>query len=186
MRADELSRARKSSFLYEFVETLLFTLLIYALIRTFLVENYRVVGHSMEPTLEDNQYLVVSKLDYRLHKPQRGDIVVFRDPHDGQRKLIKRIIGLPGEILEIRNGQVFVNSQRLAEPYITEPDHYSLPPIPIPGDSYYVLGDNRRNSSDSRNWGALPNTEIVGKAWLSYWPPRLWGLIHHEAYGDAP
>jgi len=178
--------SRKRPLFHEFVETLVLTFLIYVLIRTFLFENYRVVGHSMDPTLEDNQYLMVSKLDYRLHEPQRGDIIVFYDPHDRERKLIKRIVGLPGEILEIRNGQVFVNKRRLEEAYIVNPGHYSQPPIPIPEDSYYVLGDNRNNSNDSHNWGPLSGQEIVGKAWLTYWPPRLWGLIPHQAYGSLP
>ncbi len=185
MQATEQSRS-PGSFLREFAETILLTFLIYILVRTFLFENYRVVGHSMDPTLENDQYLMVNKLDYRLHAPQRGDIVVFRDPHDRGRKLIKRIVGLPGEILEIRSGQVFVNGRRLEEPYLADPGLSSQPPIPIPDDSYYVLGDNRSNSSDSRNWGVLPESEIVGKAWLSYWPPRRWGVILHTAYGDVP
>lgn len=185
MQADEQPRSPGSLF-REFAETILLTLLIYVLVRTFLFENYRVVGHSMDPTLENDQYLMVNKLDYRLREPQRGDIVVFRDPHDGKRKLIKRIVGLPGEILEIRSGQVFVSGRRLDEPYLADPGLSSQPPIPIPDDSYYLLGDNRNNSSDSRNWGALPKSEIVGKAWLSYWPPRLWGLIPHRAYEGTP
>jgi signal peptidase I len=140
----------------------------------------------MVPTLEDDQYLIVSKLDYRLHEPQRGDIVVFHDPNDSGRKLIKRVIGLPGELLEIKNGQVYVNDHLLQEDYIQRLGLTSRPLTPIPDGHYFFLGDNRTNSSDSRNWGALPQQEIVGKAWLSYWPPRLWGTIPDEAYGDSP
>ena len=186
MTTDEQTKPRGRSALGELVETIVFTLVIYVLVRTFLFENYRVVGHSMIPTLEDNQFLVVSKLDYRLHEPRRGDIIVFRDPRDGDRKLIKRIIGLPGETVQIQNGQVFVNDQRLNEPYIPSLGRYTQPPMPIPGTQYYVLGDNRNNSSDSHNWGTLPKEKIVGKAWLSYWPPELWGVMPHAEYSGVP
>lgn len=186
MQADEQPKSRTRSALLEFVETVLFTLLIYILVRTFLFENYRVVGRSMEPTLEDGQYLVVNKMVYRLHEPQRGDIVVFHDPRNGDRKLIKRVIGLPGEILEIKNGRVYINEQRLNESYIPNLGSSSRPPGPIPDDCYFVMGDNRNNSSDSRSWGPLPREKIVGKAWLTYWPPSRWGLILHQDYGESP
>lgn len=186
MQADEQPRSRVRSVLRELVETVLLTLLIYVLVRHFLFENYRVVGHSMDPTLENDQYLVVNKLGYRLHEPQRGDIVVFYDPRNSDRKLIKRVIGLPGEVLEIKQGQVFINEQQLDEPYIPNPGRYSVPPTPIPADHYFVLGDNRNNSSDSHNWGTLPSSKLVGKAWLSYWPPHMWGVVSHEIHGIAP
>jgi signal peptidase I len=182
MQAEEQPKSRARSALREFIETILFTLLIYFLVRTFLIENYRVVGRSMEPTLQDDQFLVVNKLVYRLHEPQRGDIIVFRDPRDGDRKLIKRVIGLPGEALEINNGQVFINERGLQEPYIQAMGQRSRPPIPIPADHYFVMGDNRNNSSDSRDWGTLPQSEIVGKAWFTYWPPSLWGVVPHEVH----
>jgi signal peptidase I len=184
MQADEQPRSRTGSALRELAETILFTLLIYLLVRSFLLENYRVVGHSMDPTLEDEQYLVVNKLGYRLNEPQRGDIVVIHDPRSSGRKLIKRVIGLPGEVVEVKSGKVFINEQPLDEPYIQGPMHYTKTPTPIPSNQYYVLGDNRNNSSDSHSWGTLPREKIVGKAWLSYWPPRLWGTIAHVAYED--
>jgi signal peptidase I len=186
MLADEQPKSSAKSALREVVETILITLLIYFLVRTFLVENYRVVGNSMVPTLENDQFLVVNKLGYHLHQPQRGDIVVFHDPRDNGRKLIKRVIGLPGETLEVRQGRVLVNNQLLEESYIKNPARYSQAPIAIPDGQFYVLGDNRNNSSDSHNWGTLRGEGIVGKAWLTYWPPRLWGVIPHEAYGDVP
>lgn len=186
MQADEQPGSRTRSALREVVETVLFTLIIYVLVRHFLFENYRVVGYSMTPTLEDDQFLVVNKLGYRLHEPQRGDIIVFRDPRNPDRKLIKRVIGLPGETLDIKQGQIFINEQPLDELYIRNPGHYSMPPTPIPPDQYFVLGDNRNNSSDSHNWGTLPIGEIIGKAWLSYWPPPLWGVVPHETYNNVP
>jgi len=187
MQAEPQQRPQQTrSALREVVETLLFTLLIYLLIRTFLFENYRVVGTSMHPTLADGEFLVVNKLGYRLHQPQRGDIIVFRDPYSPDRKLIKRVIGLPGESVEIRDGQVLINDQILDEPYLDEAGSSARAAAAIGDDEYFVLGDNRNNSSDSRSWGTLPRAGIVGKAWLSYWPPAVWGLIPHEAYGIAP
>jgi signal peptidase I len=183
---EEQGKSQAGSALREMVETILLTLLIYVLIRTFLIENYRVVGHSMVPTLKDRQFVVVNKLDYRLRDPRRGDVIVFFDPRDGDRKLIKRIVGLPGETIEIRGGQVFVNGQALDEPYIQNSGHYSQPPTPVPDGHVYVLGDNRSNSSDSHNWGTLPETKIVGRAWFSYWPPEVWGVIKHEEYALTP
>jgi signal peptidase I len=167
-------------------ETLLFTLLIYLLIRTFLFENYRVVGTSMVPTLADGQFLVVNKLGYRLHQPQRGDIIVFTDPYSPDRKLIKRLIGFPGETVEVRGGAVLINGHALDEPYLEDPGNSSRAASVLPDGEYFVLGDNRNNSSDSRSWGNLPRDRIVGKAWLSYWPPALWGLVRHETYGGVP
>lgn len=186
MQAEAQSKDRTKGALREVVETLLFTLLIYVLVRTFLFENYRVVGRSMEPALEDDQYLVVDKLSYRLHEPQRGDIIVFRDPRGDGRKLIKRVVGLPGEQVAVRNGLVLIDEVPLEEPYIADPGRYTQAELTIPGDQYFVLGDNRNNSSDSHNWGTMPSDLIIGKAWFTYWPPALWGLIPHEAYGDVP
>jgi signal peptidase I len=182
MTADQENRPRERSALWEIVETIVFTLLIYFLVRTFLFENYRVVGSSMIPTLQDDQFLVVSKLDYRLHEPRRGDIIVFRDPYNPERKLIKRIIGLPGESVEVQNGQVLVNQMPLDEPYIADLGRYNQALTPIPDGQYYVLGDNRNNSSDSHTWGLLEETKIVGKALLTYWPPELWGLLPQTVY----
>ena len=182
----EQEQPKSGSALRELLETLILTVVTYLLVRTFLFETYRVVGQSMEPTLQQDQRLIVSKLSYRLHKPQRGDIVVFHDPQDPSRNLIKRIIGLPGEIVEVRNGQVFVNEQPLDEPYLDSYNMRAEPPIPVPDGYYFVMGDNRNNSSDSRSWGALAAAKIVGKAAFTYWPVRLWGPAPHETYGAEP
>jgi signal peptidase I len=140
----------------------------------------------MRPTLHDDQFLVVNKLGYRLYEPRRGDIVVFYDPNSGDRKLIKRIIGLPGETIEFQEGRVLIGGQEVPEPYLAEPGQYSRAPSRIPEGHYFVLGDNRNNSSDSRSWGMLAGDRIVGKAWISYWPPGEWGILPHAAYGDLP
>jgi signal peptidase I len=183
MQAESQPKSRTKTALRELVETILITLVIYAVIRTFLFENYRVVGQSMDPTLADDQFLVVNKLGYRLYDPQRGDIIVFRDPRDDDRKLIKRIVGLPGETVETGNRGVFIDGELLEEPYLlASANRNDGESVSIPAEHYYVLGDNRGNSSDSRSWGTLPDDEIVGKAWLTYWPPPLWGVIPHQVY----
>ena len=96
------------------------------------------------------------------------------------------IDSVAGEVVEVQQGQVFINERPLDESYIQNPGRYSAPPTPLPEGQYYVLGDNRNNSSDSHNWGTLPRDNIVGKAWLSYWPIERWGIIPHAAYNNAP
>ena len=139
----------------------------------------------MLPTLQEEQFLVVSKLTYRLRDPERGDIIVFHHPQGGDRKLIKRVIGLPGEELEISQGQVYIDGQRLDESYLDTMGRTSRPPSLIAEDEYFVMGDNRNNSSDSRSWGTLSRGNVVGMSLVSYWPPDLWGIVPHADYGDA-
>lgn len=180
----EKQTSRTAAAIRELLETIVLTLVTYFLVRTFVFETYRVVGQSMEPTLEQDQRLIVSKLRYRLHEPQRGDIVVFNDPQDPSRNLIKRIIGLPGEVLRIEQGQVYINESLIDEPYIRSYTSYSQPPTAIPAGQYFVMGDNRNNSSDSRSWGTLPRQDIVGTASFSYWPLSDWGAVTHYRYGN--
>ncbi len=161
----------------EIVETLLLAGILYLIINTT-TGRFQVRGSSMEPTLHDGQYLVVGKVAYWLHPPERGDVIVFLPPHHPDEDYIKRVIGLPGEQVEIRRGKVFVQGVPLDEPYIGEEGFYSGTWQLGPGE-YFVLGDNRQNSSDSHNWGVLPLENIVGKAWLCYWPPEDWGLVGH-------
>jgi signal peptidase I len=170
------------SLLREIVETLLLTLLIFLLINA-LTGRFQVRGSSMEPTLQDGQYLVISKLSYWIHPPERGDVVVFRPPGNRKEDYIKRIIGLPGDKIEIRDEEIRVNGALLKEPYITDAVSYAGS-WTLAEDSYFVLGDNRRNSSDSHTWGPLPSENIVGKAWLCYWPPQAWGLVAHHTFPE--
>jgi signal peptidase I len=169
-------------------ETIILTLIIFFLIQ-IVIRNFRVVGTSMVDNLHDGQYLIIDKISYSpllretlgWTSPRHGDVVVFEPPNRPTEDYVKRIVGLPGEAIEIRNGQVLVNGQPLAEPFHPQPGSYSMPPRLVPEGHVFVLGDNRNNSNDSHNWGPLPIENIVGRAWLSYWPPDQWGVIPHDA-----
>jgi signal peptidase I len=143
------------------------------------VQNFRVEGFSMEPTLRSGQYLLVDKVSYVVGEPQRGDIVVLRFPQDPRRDFIKRVIGLPGEEVEVRGGVVYINGTALDEPYIRDRPLYAYGRKRVPDDEYFVLGDNRNNSHDSHVWDWLPKEYLIGKAWVSYWPVDTWGVLPH-------
>ena len=135
------------------------------------------VGSSMEPTLHDGQRLLTNKVVYLFHEPEMGDVIVFEPPNKQQPDYIKRIIALPGDTVEIKTGVVYVNDSPLDEPYIKDQPKYTLQPQEILEDNYFVLGDNRNNSNDSHRGWTVPHQDIVGKAWLSIWPPSRWGVI---------
>jgi len=141
------------------------------------IGSFKVYGTSMLPTIEEGEYIMVSKAAYFFGQPHRGDIIVFDSPQDTKTDLIKRIIALPGDTVEIRDDKVTVNGTTLAEPYTLEPPHYLVLPEEIPAGHYFVLGDNRNNSSDSHRGWTVPRQNIVGKAWITYWPPYRWRLI---------
>jgi signal peptidase I len=170
------------SFLREVLETILLAGIIFLVLNTT-TGRFQVRGSSMEPTLEDGQYMVVSKVVYWIHPPERGDIIVFHPPNNRSEDYIKRIIGLPGEQVRIESGTVLADSVLLEEPYIASPGFYSGV-WDLGEGEYFVLGDNRRNSSDSHAWGVFPEQDIVGKAWLCYWPPEKWGLVEHYAFSQ--
>ena len=153
------------SVLREIVDTVLLMLLIYVVTRT-LVQTFRIEGVSMEPNLHDGQYLIINKLVYHLHPPTRGDVVVFHYPRNPSRDFIKRIIGLPGENVEVRGEHIFINDEELKEPYALHQGNYAWGPQILGEDEYFVLGDNRDSSSDSHTWGPVPTDAIVGKAWI--------------------
>jgi len=167
-------------FLHEILETAIITLFVFFVLQIG-IQNYKVLGSSMEPNLHQDQYLLVNKLEYRLHPPARGDIIVFHYPNNPADDYVKRVIGLPGETVEIKDGQVFINGVPLEEPYLrgSTPSNYSGV---VPAGSVFVLGDNRGNSSDSRMWGALPYRYIVGRAVLCYWPPEQWAILPGYSY----
>ena len=160
----------------EIVETLLLTFFIFWLVNS-LVGRYRIDGNSMNPTLEDGQYLLINNLSYYLDEPERGEIIVFHHPNS-DLNLIKRVIGLPGDHVEILNERVIVNGVALTEPYIQASPNYNGS-WDVPADQYFVLGDNRNSSSDSHTWSFLPKENIVGKAMVIYWPYRDWDQVPH-------
>ncbi len=159
------------------VETVIPALLIAVAINLFLAQATQVQGQSMEPNLHTAQRLVVEKVTYHFHGPRRGDIVVIDLPEAGPDLLIKRVIGLPGEMISSQGGQVFINKVPLEEPYIHQAGGRDIPEQVIPPLHVFVMGDNRRFSNDSRNFGPVPIDEIIGRAWFSYWPLELWGPI---------
>lgn len=167
----------------ELVETVLLTLVIFFMIR-FAIENYRIEGESMEPNFRNGQFLLVNKVQYLIAPPERGDVIIFRYPLNPKKNFIKRVVGLPGEKVEIRAGKVFVNGIRVNEPYPYNFADYDYGPITIGPEEYFVLGDNRPFSSDSHSWGLLPTKDIIGKAWVSYWPSDQWGVVPDYSYAS--
>lgn len=159
------------------LETVIPALLIAVGINLFLAQATQVQGQSMEPNLHTAQRLVVEKITYRFHGPRRGDIVVIDLPEAGDDLLIKRVIGLPGETIYSQGGQVFVNKQALKEPYVLNPGGKDIPEQSIPPLHVFVMGDNRRFSNDSRNFGPVPIDKVIGRAWFSYWPLELFGPV---------
>jgi signal peptidase I len=137
----------------------------------------RVESVSMQPTLYAGNFVVVNKISYKFGQPKRGDIIVFRYPPDpAQDPYIKRVIGLPGEIVAIRDGRVYINGTKIPEPYLSAQTNQGGE-WTVPQDALFVMGDNRNNSSDSRSWGFVPLENVIGKAALVYWPPRNWEVL---------
>jgi len=167
-------------FLREFGVTLALAVVIFILLQA-VISNVVVISSSMEPSLDIGQRLIINKVAYRFHEPERGDIIVFR-LDDSKVEYIKRIIGLPGETVEIKEETIYINGSKLDEPYIEDPPMYTLSQRKIEEGSYFVLGDNRNNSNDSHNDWTVPRQNIIGKAWLSIWPLSDWGLIPDYSY----
>jgi signal peptidase I len=140
-----------------------------------------VQGQSMEPTLHNNEWVMLDRLSYWFHGPERGDIVVFKYPNDPSLDYIKRVIGLPGDHVVVRDGHVYVNGHQLNEPYIAAPPDYTDDRV-VPKGFLYVLGDNRDNSSDSHEWGLLPRANVEGRAWFTYWPAPDVTFLHQPSY----
>lgn len=181
IKATGRKRSRSGNAAREVVETLVLTLLIFLGVRV-LVQNYKVEGYSMQPTLEDGQYLLINKIGLHFRQPERGDVIVFKYPVDPTKSFVKRVIGLPGDTVEVRDREVYVNDQKLIEPYIKEAPNSGIPRTIVPPGDYFVMGDNRNNSSDSRMWGPLPEDDVIGEAWLTYWPPKEWGAVPQFRY----
>lgn len=174
--------------LREYLEALLISVIFAGLIIAFVAQSFLVEGSSMEPSFHDGQRLLVEKVSYRFSTPSRGQVVIFKYPSDRRRKFIKRIVGIPGDEILIKNGFLYINGVRMEEDYINGPTYgtYSAPtfgPVLVPQDHYFVLGDNRRNSDDSRypDVGFVPARDLVGRALISYWPLREIGILRIPA-----
>ena len=165
-------------FIWEIVKIVAISLAIIIPIRYYLVQPFFVRGASMEPNFDNGEYLVVDELSYRLREPGRGEVIVFKFPKDPSQYYIKRIIGLPKETVEIKNNQVIIYNQEFKDGEVLNESVYSVNGQHIWGnvkmnlgeDEYFVLGDNRGASSDSRQWGSLPQKYIIGRVWLRAWP----------------
>ncbi|MFL5653558.1 MAG: signal peptidase I [Ktedonobacteraceae bacterium] len=168
---------KRSHLAREIVETIALTLIIFLVIR-FAIQSYRVEGVSMQPGLHDNEYVLVNKIAYLFHAPERGDVIVFHFPLDTSKDFIKRVIGLPGDTITVDSTSVRVDGVLLNEPYISERANPQGQRWTVPLNSYFVMGDNRPASDDSRDWGYVPRDDIVGKAVIVYWPLGNWELIN--------
>jgi signal peptidase I len=163
--------------LREVLETIFPAVFIALLINLFLAQATRVYGQSMEPTLHNDQRLVVEKISYRFHGPRRGNVVVIRMGSSTSELLIKRVVGLSGEEVAIRDGQVYIDDRPLNEPYVTNFTYGDYGPEHVPPLHVFVLGDNRGFSNDSRSFGMVPIERVVGRAWFSYWPLDRLGFV---------
>jgi signal peptidase I len=180
----EEKRSGFMRFVIDVAETLILSIVLFAAINA-VSARIRVDGASMEPTLQSGEFVIVNKLAYLFGEPKTGDVIVFHFPRDPDQEYIKRIIGLPGDRVEIKNGEVYVNDRVLDEDYIAASPVYE-DILEVPGDSLIVLGDNRNNSSDSHNWGPVPLDYVIGKATFVYWPPTEWGVLNHPTASAAP
>jgi len=148
------------------------------------VQSYTVVMSSMEPNFQDGECIMVNKVCYRSSGPQRGEVIIFDPPFSSEYPFIKRVIGLPGETVEIEDGKVSINGTPLNEEYIMAPPNYTMPVTEVPENEYFVLGDNRNNSTDSSKGWTVPQDNIIGKAWFTYWPPSKLGIVKHYSYPE--
>lgn len=170
------------SLLYEirsWVRDILFAALTAVLIVVFVVQPVKVEGTSMQPELIDQERIFVNKFVYHFSNINRGDIVVFWYPRDTSKSFIKRVIGVPGDTVEVRSGLVYINGRLLEESYVS-PEFFdigSYSRVTVPRGYYYVLGDHRNSSNDSRNWGPVPESNIFGKAVFRYWPMSRFGVL---------
>ena len=175
---DQSENQSTGSYIWEVIKFFILAVVIVAPIRFFVAQPFIVQGASMDPTFATGQYLIIDELSYRFNEPERGDVVVLRYPKNPSRFFIKRLVGLPGETLDIKNGVISITTAENAEPFILEEPYVTFLKtdggddeiVKLKEGEYFVMGDNRPNSSDSRDWGILPENLIIGKAFLRLFP----------------
>jgi len=170
--------------IFEVVKVVLISLAIILPIRLFLVQPFYVEGASMEPSFYQNEYLIIDEISYRFHEKQRGEVIIFKNPKNTSAYFIKRIIGLPGETVSIEDGVPFINGEPLDEPYIEHSSADTHEPITLGDNEYFVMGDNRSNSLDSRAIGPVNDSYIIGRAWFRGWPLDRVGTFNVPAYDN--
>ena len=179
LRREREKKKRKSG-MFEFLVIMLVAfVLVFGFVRPFVVEAFRIPSESMVPTLEVGDRVLTNKFIYRFEDPERGDVVVFRSVEGGGEDLIKRVVGVPGDEISVRNGTLFVNGEAQKEPYVNRdvPDINTYGPMRVPEDSVFCMGDNRANSRDSRFFGPVPYENIEGEAFVTFWPPSRLSLL---------
>ena len=176
-------------FVLDFLETIVVALSIFVVVYLFIVQPHEVKGNSMEPNFHNNEYILTDKISYKFGQPQRGDVVIFKAPTNPDIDYIKRVIAVAGERVRIEKGDVYVNGEQLNEAYLN--DRTLLFPgssikegeeIVVPDDHIFVLGDNRPHSSDSREFGPIPKRSVIGRAFLRYWPPQMFGILPKASF----
>jgi signal peptidase I len=178
---------RLGAFFLDILEVVVFAIAIFLFVYLLILRPHKIKGASMEPNYPDGEYLLTEKISYYRQNPQRGDVVVFKPPVTEDDEFIKRVIGVPGETISFQNGKVYVNNQELEESYIDVPTYGSTflsdgKEYTVPEGQYFVLGDNRPHSSDSRVWGPITKDKVNGKAWLIYWPITKVGVVPGVSY----
>lgn len=184
------------SVIVDIIETVVVAAAIFVVVYLFLLQPHQVKGDSMNPNFHDSEYILTDKISYRFTSPSRGDVIIFKAPTDPDVDFIKRVIALPGEKVKITDGKIVIyNSQNPNGFVLNEPYQINGPTsggkeapqnteVTVGKDEYFVLGDNRVESFDSRSWGMLPKKNIIGKAWLRYWPLPKFGFIPHPKYSN--
>lgn len=180
---------RLGVFFLDILQIVVFAVAIFLFVYLLILQPHKIKGSSMEPNFENGEFLLTDKVTYRFGEPQRGEVIVFKAPPDEKDEFIKRIIALPGDKISLRDGNIYISGIRLYEEYL-ETNVVTLPgnflgerqEILIPPYEYFVMGDNRLHSSDSRTWGLVKKEKITGRAWLVYWPPTKSGLVKSVLY----
>lgn len=191
-----MNKLKKKSVIREWIESIIVAFILAMFIRTFVVQAFKIPTGSMRPTLLEGDIILVNKFIYgakipftdlklpKVQDPKRGDVIVFIYPQDRKKDFIKRLVGLPEETVDIKNGTVYINNQPLLDPIFNQRYYYNRgkfgeegKPIKVPQQSFFVLGDNSGSSEDSRYWGFVPYKNILGKAIMIYWPPHRIRII---------